>query len=233
MTVKKILIIDDDQALAELLAEYLSSDSLECDIAQDGYTGLDKLRHDKIDLVLLDVMLPGIDGFETLKQLRQFSKTPVLMLTAKGDDFDRILGLELGADDYLPKPFNHRELLARIKAILRRFEYAKQQYNTDSTQVGNLILDHNSHNVKLNNQEIELTGTEFQFLLYLIEHLSQLVSKETLSQQILGRELMQFDRSIDMHISNLRKKLKSDDSIQIKTVRGAGYRLLIETNQDA
>lgn len=233
MSVKKILIIDDDQALAELLAEYLSSDSLECEIAQDGYSGLEKLRHAHIDLVLLDVMLPGIDGFETLKQLRQFSKTPVLMLTAKGDDFDRILGLELGADDYLPKPFNHRELLARIKAILRRFEYAQQEYNTDSTQIGNLTLDHNSHNVKLNGQEIELTGTEFQFLLYLVEHLAQLVSKETLSQQILGRELMQFDRSIDMHISNLRKKLKSDDSIQIKTVRGAGYRLLIETAHHA
>ncbi|MCU4674478.1 response regulator transcription factor [Catenovulum sp. 2E275] len=226
---KQILIIEDDLSLSELLAEYLSTDGLICDTAETGLIGIDKLKQQNIDLILLDVMLPGIDGFETLKRIRQFSKTPVLMLTARGDDFDRILGLELGADDYLPKPFNHRELLARIKAILRRFEYANEQNNQSYSQLGKVTIDHNSHSVQLDHQEIELTGTEYQFLVYLFKHLGQLISKEALSKEILGRDLMQFDRSIDMHISNLRKKLKGDPNIQIKTVRGAGYRLLIET----
>ncbi|MER2494440.1 response regulator transcription factor [Catenovulum sediminis] len=221
-----ILIIDDDLDLAELLGEYLTSEGFSCDHAENGLIGLDKVKQHPYDLVLLDVMMPQLDGFETLKKLRQFSKMPVLMLTARGDDYDRILGLELGADDYLPKPFNHRELLARIKAILRRFEYASIQQQEAISRAGNLVIDHNTHTAHLDGEAIELTGTEYQFLSYLTQHLGQLISKETLSEEILGRRLMQYDRSIDMHISNIRRKLKADSQIQIKTVRGAGYRLV-------
>ncbi|KMT65359.1 response regulator transcription factor [Catenovulum maritimum] len=225
-----VLIIDDDESLSELLSEYLESEQLHCTRAKNGLVGIDLLKTKQFDLVLLDVMMPGIDGFETLKRLRQFTKTPVLMLTAKGDDFDRILGLELGADDYLPKPFNHRELLARIKAILRRFEYAQEKPETQTNHVGNITIDHNNHCMVFDNEKIELTGTEYQFLVYLVKHLGSLISKETISEEILGRKLMQFDRSIDMHISNLRKKLRVDPEIQIKTVRGAGYRLIVGDN---
>ncbi|AWB65178.1 DNA-binding response regulator [Saccharobesus litoralis] len=224
----KILIIDDDQELSSLLGEYLTSENLDCECVYDGLTGIEKLQTTKYDLVLLDVMLPGIDGFETLKRLRQFTKMPVLMLTAKGDDFDKILGLELGADDYLPKPFNHRELLARVKAILRRFDYAQESaLGQSEDQIGIFLLDHNNQSLKYDSEEILLTGTEFQFLVYLNQNLSNLVSKEVLSKEVLGRRLMQFDRSIDMHMSNLRKKLKADPNIQIKTIRGAGYRLVV------
>ncbi|WP_016955701.1 response regulator transcription factor [Catenovulum agarivorans] len=221
-----ILIIDDDVELVELLSEYLSAEQFNCASAANGQEGIKMLQQASYDLILLDVMMPKMDGFETLKALRQKDKTPVLMLTARGDDYDRILGLELGADDYLPKPFNHRELLARIKAILRRFDYAKSLTQQHPVQIGKLHIDHNTHSVYINNQEVELTGTEYQFLDYLVQNLGQLISKETLSEQILGRRLMQFDRSIDMHISNLRKKLKEEESIEIKTVRGAGYRLV-------
>ncbi|EWH11043.1 two component transcriptional regulator, winged helix family protein [Catenovulum agarivorans DS-2] len=221
-----ILIIDDDDALVELLSEFLAVENFNCTSASNGEEGIAMLKRHSFDLILLDVMMPKMDGFETLKNLRKTDKTPVLMLTARGDDYDRILGLELGADDYLPKPFNHRELLARIKAILRRFDYAKTLSQQAPVQIGQLNIDHNTHSVYINQQAIELTGTEFQFLDFLIRHLGQLISKETLSEQILGRRLMQFDRSIDMHISNLRKKLKEDESIEIKTVRGAGYRLV-------
>ena len=221
-----ILIIDDDVELVELLSEYLGAEQFNCASAANGQEGIGMLQQASYDLILLDVMMPKMDGFETLKALRQKDKTPVLMLTARGDDYDRILGLELGADDYLPKPFNHRELLARIKAILRRFDYAKSLTQQQPVQIGKLHIDHNTHSVYINNQEVELTGTEYQFLDYLVQNLGQLISKETLSEQILGRRLMQFDRSIDMHISNLRKKLKEEESIEIKTVRGAGYRLV-------
>lgn len=223
-----LLIIDDDLDLAELLSEYLESENFSCSHADNGLLGIEQLQQHPFDLVLLDVMMPGMDGFETLKVLRQTHNLPVIMLTARGDDYDKILGLELGADDYLPKPFNHRELLARIKAILRR---SNDQAETKkvSTRAGNLVLDPNTHSVHLNGQPIELTGTEYQFLQYLIEHLGQLVSKEVLSEKILGRRLMQYDRSIDMHMSNLRKKLRDEPSVNIKTVRGAGYRLISET----
>ncbi|WP_040459337.1 response regulator transcription factor [Gayadomonas joobiniege] len=222
-----LLIIDDDLELAELLTEYLESENYHCIHSENGLAGIEQLTQHPFDLVLLDVMMPGIDGFETLQRLRKNHNLPVIMLTARGDDYDKILGLEMGADDYLPKPFNHRELLARIKAILRRSNDNAPTEN-NNCRAGNLVLDHNSHTVHLNGEPIELTGTEYQFLQYLIEHLGQLVSKETLSEKILGRRLMQYDRSIDMHVSNLRKKLKEDPSIQIKTIRGAGYRLISE-----
>lgn len=223
---KRILIIDDDKELSDLLNEYLTSEQLSCDQAFNGESGLNCCKQKPYDLVLLDVMMPGIDGLETLKQLRRFSKVPVLMLTARGEDYDKILGLELGADDYLPKPFNHRELLARVKAILRRFEYASEEKKSKVKKAGNLVMNHNTHMVHINGNDVELTGTEYQFLSFLLDNLGNLVTKDELSKEILGRRIVQYDRSIDVHISNLRKKLKPEADLEIKTIRGSGYRLV-------
>lgn len=223
---KQVLIIDDDKELSGLLLEYLTSEQIHCEQAFDGETGLSYCKQKPYDLILLDIMMPGIDGLETLKQLRRFSKVPVLMLTARGEDYDKILGLELGADDYLPKPFNHRELLARVKAILRRFEYAQEEKKSNIQKAGNLVMNHNTHAVHINGESVELTGTEYQFLSFLLESFGNLVTKDELSKEILGRRIVQYDRSIDVHISNLRKKLKSESDLEIKTIRGSGYRLV-------
>ncbi|MBV35639.1 MAG: DNA-binding response regulator [Rickettsiales bacterium] len=223
---KQVLIIDDDKELSGLLLEYLTSEQIHCEQAFDGETGLSYCKQKPYDLILLDIMMPGIDGLETLKQLRRFSKVPVLMLTARGEDYDKILGLELGADDYLPKPFNHRELLARVKAILRRFEYAQEEKKSNIQKAGNLVMNHNTHAVHINGDSVELTGTEYQFLSFLLESFGNLVTKDELSKEILGRRIVQYDRSIDVHISNLRKKLKPESDLEIKTIRGSGYRLV-------
>ncbi|GAA4352252.1 response regulator transcription factor [Kangiella taiwanensis] len=223
---KQVLIIDDDKELSGLLLEYLSSEQIHCDQAFDGESGLNYCKQKPYDLVLLDIMMPGIDGLETLKELRRFSKVPVLMLTARGEDYDKILGLELGADDYLPKPFNHREMLARVKAILRRFDYAQEEKKSNIQKAGTLVMNHNTHMVHIDGEEIELTGTEYQFLAFLLENFGNLVNKDELSREILGRRIVQYDRSIDVHISNLRKKLKPESELEIKTIRGSGYRLV-------
>lgn len=223
---KQILIIDDDKELSSLLQEYLSSENLACDQAFDGESGLNYCKQKPYDLVLLDIMMPGIDGLETLKQLRRFTKVPVLMLTARGEDYDKILGLELGADDYLPKPFNHRELLARVKALLRRFDYAQEIKKSNILKAGTVVMNHNTHMVHINGEEVELTGTEYQFMSFFLENFGNLVSKDDLSKEILGRRIVQYDRSIDVHISNLRKKLKAESELEIKTIRGSGYRLV-------
>ena len=223
----QLLLIDDDHELTELLSEYLGGQGFALTIAHDGEAGLEQANARQFDLILLDVMLPKMDGFEVLKQLRQTNKTPVLMLTAKGDDFDRIFGLELGADDYLPKPFNHRELVARIKAIVRRIEHIEaisREINSNRIELNGVTLDLASRQVHCASQEVLLTGTEFQMLHLLMDAPGEIVSKETLSQKVLGRRLAPFDRSIDMHLSNIRKKLqRADDEDKIKTVRGAGY----------
>jgi two-component system response regulator CpxR len=224
MSQYKLLLIDDDHELTELLNEYLSSQGFTLQIANDGETGLTMANQTQYDLILLDVMLPKMDGFEVLKQLRLNNKTPVLMLTARGDDFDRIFGLELGADDYLPKPFNHRELVARIKAITRRIEHIESISHHNDIVLNSVRLDLATRRVFCNDQEIPLTGTEFQMLQLLMNNPGQIVSKETISQQVLGRRLAAFDRSIDMHLSNIRKKLQQhSDGEKLKTVRGAGY----------
>ncbi|WP_088329683.1 response regulator [Lacimicrobium sp. SS2-24] len=223
-----ILLIDDDHELTELLTDFLTPQGYQLTIAHDGQQGLELATGGQhFDLILLDVMLPLLDGFEVLKQLRRTHLTPVLMLTAKGDDFDRIFGLELGADDYLPKPFNPRELSARIKAIVRRLEQLPALAQTQPVQVNDLHLDPAAQHVSLANTPLTLTGTEFSMLQLLMVHAGQLVSKEQLSEKVLGRKLTPFDRSIDMHVSNIRRKMAQiQPHDMIRTIRGSGYMMV-------
>ena len=222
---KHILIIDDDLELSELLTSYLTAEGFTISCRHDGASGLAKAFDDNIDLILLDVMMPKLSGFDVLKALGGNHKIPILMLTAKGDDADRILGLELGADDYLPKPFHHKELLARINAIFRRIAIVKGGKGQQTQVIVNgITLDNATRQVLCGEQPVELTGTEFEMLHILMTKHSEIISKEILSEQVLGRKLSPFDRSIDMHVSNIRRKIaKFADDNKIKTVRGAGY----------
>ncbi|MFD0707009.1 DNA-binding response regulator [Photorhabdus luminescens] len=229
----KILLVDDDRELTSLLKELLEMEGFNVVIAHDGEQAL-KFLDDSIDLLLLDIMMPRKNGITTLKELRLHHQTPVIMLTARGSDLDRVLGLELGADDYLAKPFNDRELVARIRAILRRSNWSEQQ-QTDSglptLQVDNLQLNPGRQEASFANQILDLTGTEFTLLYLLTQHLGQVVSREHLSQEVLGKRLTPFDRAIDMHISNLRRKLpeREDGQPWFKTLRGRGYLMVSMT----
>ncbi|QXF36003.1 DNA-binding response regulator [Photorhabdus akhurstii] len=229
----KILLVDDDRELTSLLKELLEMEGFNVVIAHDGEQAL-KFLDDSIDLLLLDIMMPRKNGITTLKELRLHHQTPVIMLTARGSDLDRVLGLELGADDYLAKPLNDRELVARIRAILRRSNWSEQQ-QTDSglptLQVDNLQLNPGRQEASFANQILDLTGTEFTLLYLLTQHLGQVVSREHLSQEVLGKRLTPFDRAIDMHISNLRRKLpeREDGLPWFKTLRGRGYLMVSAT----
>lgn len=224
-----ILLIDDDAELSQLVLDYLTLDGFVLEHAADGVQGLHKAQTGHYQLILLDVMLPGLDGLSLLRQLRQSSYCPVLMLTARGDDIDRILGLELGADDYLAKPFNPRELSARVRAILRRVELATQPSTQQPAQLqrNGVTLNRQNRQVSCADELVVLTATEFQLLEYLMHHAGQVVSKEQLSKDVLGRPLQQYDRSLDMHVSNIRKKLAlADPADKIQTLRGSGYLFL-------
>lgn len=227
---KHILLIDDDAELAELLTEYLETENFTVTSCLDGASGLAKAFDDSFDLILLDVMMPILNGFEVLKALGGNHKTPILMLTAKGDDNDRILGLELGADDYLAKPFKHRELLARIKAILRRISIVKSQntaeVNTPSKQlaINQVKVNQATREITCRDRLLELTGTEYLVLVYMIENHSKIISKAEISEQVLQRKLSPYDRTVDVHVGNVRRKLLLIDPVdKMKTVRGAGY----------
>lgn len=222
----KLLMIDDDTGLCELLSEYLTAQGFQIECVHDGEQGLKQALEHDYALILLDVMLPKLDGFEVLKQLRQKKLTPVIMLTAKGEDFDRIFGLELGADDYIPKPFNHRELLARVKAITRRIKHITSLTNNSSNKlsVNNIIINLAAREASVDEHPLSLTGTEYEVLALLVKHAGEVVSKEQISEEVLGRRLASFDRSIDMHVSNIRKKIAEFNSAErIKTMRGTGY----------
>lgn len=222
----QILIIDDDVALCELVTEYLEPLGFQIESTHRGDTGAEQAIAGKYSLVVLDVMLPGLNGFEVLRRIRAESKVPVLMLTARGDDVDRIVGLEIGADDYLPKPFNPRELVARIRAILRRATLDKPGYpTTRKLTVGDVELDSGTRTVYRAGENVELTAVEFDLLEKLLRAAGQIITREELSKEVLGRSSSPFDRSIDMHISNLRKKLghQFGATERIKTVRGVGY----------
>lgn len=230
----KILLVDDDIELTDLLAEVLRLDSFEVEIANNGQDALDKLNSSH-QLVLLDVMMPVLNGIETLKKIRQTSNVPVMMLTARGEEIDRVLGLELGADDYLPKPFNDRELVARIKAILRRVSPSESSQNSttlsseeNTLEFAGLVLHSGLQQASYKGQDLGLTGSEFALLHKLILRPGQIVSREELSMNVLGKYLSPFDRSIDMHMSNLRKKLPERDNglPWLKTLRGRGYLLI-------
>lgn len=225
MTAKSLLIIDDDKELTGLLSEYLSPQGYQIQCAHDGLTGVQMATSgEHFDLILLDVMLPELDGFEVLKKIRISHLTPIMMLTAKGDDFDRIFGLELGADDYMPKPFNHRELSARIKAIIRRMEFVPSHSTHQPITIGDVKIQPVCRSVHCAEEVIEVTSTEFSILHLLMMNCGNLVSKQDISKKVLGRPLASYDRSIDMHVSNLRKKLNNiADRERIKTVRGSGY----------
>ena len=226
---QKILIVDDDNNIAELISLYLTKECYETMIVNDGEEALKVFDTFKPQLILLDLMLPGIDGYQVCREIRARSNTPIIMLSAKGEVFDKVLGLELGADDYLPKPFNDRELVARIRAILRRSHWSEQQQNNDNgsptLEVDALVLNPGRQEASFDGQTLELTGTEFTLLYLLAQHLGQVVSREHLSQEVLGKRLTPFDRAIDMHISNLRRKLpdRKDGHPWFKTLRGRGY----------
>ncbi|HDR1902097.1 TPA: response regulator [Pasteurella multocida] len=230
----KILLVDDDVELIELLAELLTLEGFEIDMANNGLQALQKLDL-SYDLVLLDIMMPVLNGVETLKKIRQEFSVPVIMLTARGDDIDRILGLELGADDYIPKPFNDRELVARIKAILRRTQPAatlntEVKENRSEFVFCDITLYPGRQQAFHHDKDLELTGTKFALLQKLVLNPGQILSRESLSIEILGKQLTPFDRAIDMHMSNLRKKLppRTDGSPWFKTLRGRGYLLVSE-----
>jgi two-component system OmpR family response regulator len=222
-----ILIVDDDTELSSMLGEYLAAEGFSIDQAFDGKQGAQKAITGQYDAVVLDVMMPELDGFEVLRRIRSESSVPVLMLTAKGDDVDRIVGLEIGADDYIPKPFNPRELLARLNAVLRRTQVSRQQPRKEQVEhIGPLEINPSTRTALAKGQTLDLTSTEFNLLYTLVKQAGKVVSKENLSEQGLGRKLEKYDRSIDMHMSNLRKKMAQLglDSMLI-TVRGQGYQL--------
>ena len=221
---QRILIIDDDEELCDLVAEYVRAEGFEADATGDGEARLAAPRRGGYDMVLLDVMLPGANGFEILRRLRSESDLPVLMLTARGDDVDRIVGLEIGADDYLPKPFNPRELVARIHAVLRRAR-APRTGAPRLLRVGDVEMDTGARVLRRGGEEVRLTAVEFDVLERLLRSAGSVVSRETLMRDVLEREYSAMDRSIDMHISNLRKKLGAEyaGTERIKTVRGVGY----------
>jgi two-component system, OmpR family, response regulator len=227
----KLLLIDDDVELVEMLKEYLDLEGFTVNIAHDGEAGLSALQinlHDtnSYDLVVLDVMMPKLNGIETLRQIRQKSNVPVIMLTAKGDDADRIVGLELGADDYVAKPCTPRELVARIRAILRRAK--PQPLENTVIHLGDLLIEPQQRRANWAGKLISLTSTELNLLLILVQHAGSPVSKQELSQQALGRPLTKFDRNIDVHVSSLRQKLgaAAQGKQMIETVYKLGYQFL-------
>jgi DNA-binding response OmpR family regulator len=224
-----VLVIDDDIELCELVGEYLKSEGFEIEAVDNGDDGVERALSGDHSLVVLDVMLPGINGFEALRRIRAKSQIPVLMLTARGEDVDRIVGLEIGADDYLPKPFNPRELVARIHAILRRARSGSSDGVSPALQeplsVGDVEMDFGTRTVRREGEEVRLTAMEFDVLEVLMRSAGQVVPREDLVRQVLGRIYSPYDRSIDVHVSNLRKKLGHEvgGKERIKAIRQVGY----------
>lgn len=227
----RILIVDDDDELAALLTELLTREGFRVDTQNDGRRGLAAALAGGYDLMVLDVMLPGLDGFEILKRVRRETRLPILMLTARGEDEDRIVGLEMGADDYLSKPFNTRELVARIRAIMRRLETRRPGGKFEVNGIG---IDPGTREVSRDGSPIEVTTFEFDILETLMRSAGRVVSRDELMEELYGRKATPFDRSVDMHISHLRKKLERDKPL-IKTVRGVGYQFVksFEASDDA
>ncbi|HWF92617.1 MAG TPA: response regulator transcription factor [Terriglobales bacterium] len=222
----RILVIDDDVELCGLVSEYLGPEGFQVEAVHDGRMGLDRALNGNYLLVVLDVMLPGMNGFDVLRNMRDKSRIPVLLLTARGEDVDRIVGLEIGADDYLPKPFNPRELVARIRAVLRRTAPGSSGDGVpEAVKVGDVELDPATRTVRQNGKPLDLTSVEFNLLEVLLREAGRVVTRERLVDSVLSRKFSPFDRSIDMHVSKLRKKLGDGDAgdDHIKTVRGVGY----------
>lgn len=228
---KSILIIDDDNKLNELLQEYLGKNNFITTAVENPKDGLVKLKNNHYDLIILDVMLPEMDGFETVKQIRKDHETPVVMLTARGEVTDKVVGLELGADDYLPKPFEPRELLARIQSVLRRSELKLKK--NESIFLKGLNVDQNKRSASYNNKDMELTSTEYELLLLFVKNNGKVLSRDEIMQNTRGISWMSFDRSVDVMVSRLRNKFKSlgnkkDKEQVIKTVHSIGYMFFLE-----
>ena len=220
----KILLVDDDVELTALLKDILNLEGYTVVEANNGIEGLNAITDD-LDLILLDIMMPKMNGMDMLRKLRETNETPVLMLTAKGEEIDRVIGLELGADDYLPKPFSDRELLARIRAILRRTQGKAKESHTNGIKYQGIEIFIGKQEAYSHGELLDLTGTEFGLLAQFIQNPGSIISKEELSLEVLGKRLAPFDRAIDMHVSNLRKKLPplAEGKPRIKTLRGRGY----------
>jgi DNA-binding response OmpR family regulator len=224
MPAQRVLLVDDDERLAEMLGSYLRSRGFVVEHRGDGTSGLHAAAATPYDVLVLDVMLPDLDGFEVLKRLRKRSDLPVLMLTARGEDTDRIVGLELGADDYLPKPFNPRELLARIHAILRRGR-AAEPASSDVLRFGSLEIDRGAREARVDGKPCVLTSHQFELLRVLAERAGRVQTRDQLMQAVRGEDLEEFDRSIDVHISRIRAAIEDDPRHprRIRTIRAVGY----------
>ncbi|MDQ6993459.1 MAG: response regulator transcription factor [Mariprofundus sp.] len=221
-----ILLIDDDRELCELMSQFLTGEGFEVSSEHDGIAGLAKLKSDNFELAVVDIMMPGKNGMDLLRELRQFSSLPIIMLTARGEEIDRIIGLELGADDYLAKPCNPRELAARIRAVLRRSEpTTKKGQEPQNRRFGNIVWQAQSRTISVDGHIMSLTASEYNILTVLMQHEGEVVSKYELSEIALGKRHGPFDRTLDVHIGHLRKKLSSTDGSEalIKTVRSVGW----------
>ncbi|GAV19165.1 two-component system, OmpR family, alkaline phosphatase synthesis response regulator PhoP [Mariprofundus micogutta] len=218
----KILMIEDDLQQSGMLSDYLSAEQMDVVTCANGNDGLSRLQRESFDALILDVGLPDMDGFEVCRRLRAFSALPVLMLTARGDEMDRIIGLEIGADDYLPKPFNPRELLARLRAILRRAQHSS---NSAALHFGRLEIHEDAHSASLDGQTINLTAYQFDLLSILARHAGRVMSRDQIMDELKGHDLDSFDRSIDVHISRIRSHIEDDPKKprRILTIRGTGY----------
>ena len=223
----RILVIDDDTALGSMLTEYLAVEGFEVDALSNGHDGAKAALSGHYAAIVLDIMMPGISGIEVLRQIRQASQIPVIMLTAKGDDVDRVVGLEMGADDYVSKPFYSRELLARLRAVLRRTSPIETATAPDTVTIGDLVLAPARRSAAWRTTPLELTASEFNLLELLVRASGALVEKDTLYKEALGRRRESYDRSVDIHIGNLRQKLSlaTSGAVEIRTVRGLGYAL--------
>jgi DNA-binding response OmpR family regulator len=233
---EKILVVDDEISLQETLAYNLKREGYLVDVAGDGPAALDLARQSKPDLIILDIMLPGLDGFEVCRILRKEMSTPVLMLTARDDEIDRVVGLEVGADDYLAKPFSMRELIARVKALLRRVRIIRQEVGTTTTADGtprpktltfdNLVIDMTRREVKKDNKVVALKPKEYELLTFLAQHIGQMLTREFILERVWGWDFVGDSRTVDVHVRWLREKIEVDpsDPKRIVTVRGAGYR---------
>lgn len=231
---ERILMVEDDQALAAMVAEYLGKSGMEVVTRADAAGGLGALERGNYDAVLLDVMLPDRDGFEVCRAIRAVSSVPILMLTARGEETDRIVGLELGADDYLPKPFNPRELLARLRAVLRRSEKGGARRREALLRFGRLEIDRDARVVRIDGEDRILTGYQFDLLLALADNAGRVMSRDALMGKVKGNEHEAFDRSIDVHVSRIRAAIEDDPQKprRILTIRGTGYLFARRQDED-
>ena len=232
MEKRKILIVDDDDNIAELIALYLTKECFQCEIAEDGETALEKHQSFQPDLILLDIMLPGIDGYDVLREIRKQYTTPVIMLSAKGETFDKVLGLELGADDYIIKPFDSKELVARVKAVLRRFQPSRtipvSATAGKCVEYPDLIINQTNYSVIYQGRTVDMPPKELELLYFLASSPNQVFTREQLLDHIWGYEYIGDTRTVDVHIKRLREKIKDHASWAITTVWGIGYKFEVK-----